>query len=81
MMSNLRWLRRLMVATRQGVSREAGRNFAKGIFRVPQFAGDGRPRIARAGGVNQDADGDAALDGAGEGGDKLFARCASLSKM
>ena len=51
---------------------DAGRNLANGIFARPQFPGDRRPRIARAGGINQHAHGHAALDGAFERGDKLF---------
>ena len=34
--------------------------------------GDGRPRVARAGGVNQDAHGHSAFDGPTERGDKLL---------
>ncbi len=41
-------------------------------MRAPQFPGDGRPGIARAGGVNQHAHGDAAFDGVLEGGDKFL---------
>jgi len=37
-----------------------------------QFVSDGRPGIPGAGGVNQDADGDAASHGAGKGGDKFL---------
>ena len=44
----------------------------EGNFRVAQSPRDGRPRITRAGGVNQHAHFDAAFDGAGQRGDKFF---------
>src|ERR1035437_4139320 len=55
--SDLRWLRRLMVATCHGVKIDAGRNLANGIFAWCKAWVIG---------------GHAALDGAFERGDKLF---------
>ncbi len=71
-MSNLRWLRRLTVATRQGVSREAGQKSGVRNFGGPQTPRDGRPGISRAGGIHQHADLNAARNGAGKSGDKFL---------
>ena len=54
--------------------REDGRRQESGErnFCAPQFPGDRRERIARAGGINEHAHGHAALDGAFERGDEFF---------
>ncbi len=47
--------------------------FCERNLRAPQFPGDGRERITRAGGVHEQAHGDAAFDGAFERGDEFLA--------
>src|SRR5258708_34236498 len=57
---------------RHAPRREQGcrQKFCKGDTRMFQFVSDGRPGVARAGGINQNADGDTALECAAESSDE-----------